>query len=798
MAALFLPSCHLEPDKAKTFLEIRSDTAWAGYDTLDITWLDSASGKGGLLFHGLPAQLGASRKVEVDGYSGQKIVVTVEGRGPSGVVYREKLLYDGAHPENTVSEVVDLRPPVGGTPRAPTIAFLTTPPVISIGDSVVIKAKAEGLSGDLKSFAWDFDQDGRDDFSGTLAGTPVSQTVTGGFRYGAAREYKASLRVVTAADSSARAEITVTVKQDRPFVDAGKDTSVLPSAMVRLHGAAVDTLGSIQSLEWKIGPAPFRPSGKDTAFAAPSAPGDVECILRAMDDDGQAVEDTLILHVVEPGNTRLAGLAVSHGRLVPDFSPADTAYKDSVRVGDSTFRVTPTLEDARSSVTVNGETVVSGQPSAAIPLQAGNNTVTVVVKSPDLGRRTYALQVFRAKPGNAWLGSLRITAQLASGAQEVALDPPFDPFVYSYVLKPAPGRSYLTLYPSAQDPAGAVYVNGSKVAPGSSDLAPIKEDQGTTVEIKVHAPDSLSSRTYTLRVAIRSDFAYAGGGDNGEFYRTVDRGQAWTTLRALSGGGPDQARGGFFLNPDTGYIAGAAGRIRKTLDGAKSWILLRESSHQFLHGMGRLGDKTVFAVGHDLSTHDGIFLKSGDAGATWSEKRVPGVALVSVGFFDDQYGLAAALAQTGAVPDSSRRTLYRTTDGGSTWGAVAGADEALSVHIRGTQIGYATGGSGTRRTADRGATWSFIPIPGGALAVDFPSDDEGVAISRDGARKTWNGGGTWGSAAVLDGTPLSLKMISVSEGCIGTARSLYWTSGAVFWSHTDMPYSGKFIYCLER
>jgi uncharacterized delta-60 repeat protein len=93
----------------------------------------------------------------------------------------------------------------------------------------------------------------------------------------------------------------------------------------------------------------------------------------------------------------LAGLAVSNGMLSPQFSSGRLAYLASYGYGTSSITVTPTLDDAQASVTVNGAAVTSGTPSTPIALAVGWNTIQVVVTAKNgTAAQTYTINVSRA------------------------------------------------------------------------------------------------------------------------------------------------------------------------------------------------------------------------------------------------------------------------------------------------------------------------------------------------------------------------------------------------------------------
>jgi hypothetical protein len=99
---------------------------------------------------------------------------------------------------------------------------------------------------------------------------------------------------------------------------------------------------------------------------------------------------TVSITRVDEDNANLSGIALSNGALSPAFSESTTSYTTSVTTGSIT--VTPTAAESYASITVNGVDVVSGQPSASIPMNIGNNTITIAVTSyDDITTRTYTI-----------------------------------------------------------------------------------------------------------------------------------------------------------------------------------------------------------------------------------------------------------------------------------------------------------------------------------------------------------------------------------------------------------------------
>lgn len=94
----------------------------------------------------------------------------------------------------------------------------------------------------------------------------------------------------------------------------------------------------------------------------------------------------------------LSALTLSQGQstILPAFDPATTAYTASVGNEIDSLTVTPTATDDTATITVNTIPVASGDASGSIPLNVGDNTITVyVVSSDETTNTTYTVTVTR-------------------------------------------------------------------------------------------------------------------------------------------------------------------------------------------------------------------------------------------------------------------------------------------------------------------------------------------------------------------------------------------------------------------
>jgi hypothetical protein len=202
-----------------------------------------------------------------------------------------------------------------------------------------------------------------------------------------------------------------------------------------------------------------------------------------------------------PANPDLSALSLSGGTLSPSFASGTTSYTATVPYSTTTLRVTPTVSDTSSTVTVNGNSVTSGSQSGAISLNAGSNTITTVVTADDnTTTKTYTVTVTRsAAASNANLSGL----SLSSGT----LSPTFSSGTTSYSASVGNAVSTLRVTPTLTDTNGTVTVNGQTVTSGSQS-SPISLNLGAnTLDVEVTAEDGTTTKTYSVSVTRLSNDA---------------------------------------------------------------------------------------------------------------------------------------------------------------------------------------------------------------------------------------------------------------------------------------------------
>ena len=207
-------------------------------------------------------------------------------------------------------------------------------------------------------------------------------------------------------------------------------------------------------------------------------------------------------------DAKLSGLVPSTGSLSPTFSSGTTSYTMSVGAGTASIAFTPTANESHAVIQVAGSTVSSGSQSGYISLNAGPNTITVLVTAQDgITTKTYTIVVTKAAAvlsNDATLSALTFS----SGTLNTA----FTGTNLTYTLSVGTGTTSITLTPTVNRYGATIVMNigptqttlTSGVASGS-----ITTPVGSTViTLTVTAQDGVTTKTYTVTVSRTSGAGY--------------------------------------------------------------------------------------------------------------------------------------------------------------------------------------------------------------------------------------------------------------------------------------------------
>ncbi|APM39581.1 cadherin-like beta sandwich domain-containing protein [Clostridium kluyveri] len=210
--------------------------------------------------------------------------------------------------------------------------------------------------------------------------------------------------------------------------------------------------------------------------------GDNTIIVLVTAQDGTTTKTyTITVTRAASSDAALKSLTLSSGTLSPEFTGTATSYTAAVGNEVTSITVTPTVNEANASVTVNGSS-----PSQPVNLNVGDNIITVLVTAQDGTTKTYTITVTRAASNDAALKSLT----LSSGT----LSPVFTGETTIYTASVGNEVTSITVTPTVNEANAAVTVNGNPVSQA------VNLNVGAnTINVVVTAQDG-TTNTYTVTV----------------------------------------------------------------------------------------------------------------------------------------------------------------------------------------------------------------------------------------------------------------------------------------------------------
>lgn len=199
----------------------------------------------------------------------------------------------------------------------------------------------------------------------------------------------------------------------------------------------------------------------------------------------------------------------------------------------------------------------------------------------------------------------------------------------------------------------------------------------------------------------------------------------------------------YFIDADTGYVAGYEGVIIKTTNGGASFKSLTSGVTDNLYSIGIPSPGICCAIG-DNST----IIRTTNYGITWSAVTSPVSSNFRfIYFYDQSLGFAGG----------SDGNIIKTIDKGATWSPLTTGTTShmYAIHFTSKTTGYAVGQKGTiLKTIDGGSSWTpqitnlsdeYI-----LTSVCFSTETTGFAVGGNPnggglavLLKTTDGGSTW-------------------------------------------------------
>jgi len=221
------------------------------------------------------------------------------------------------------------------------------------------------------------------------------------------------------------------------------------------------------------------------------------------------------------------------------------------------------------------------------------------------------------------------------------------------------------------------------------------------------------------------------GGEGGSTFKTTTNGQSWSTN---SSNIIKNDLSEIDIIDSTIYIIGQPGKILKSSDGGKNFVIQNSNSTSTLSDIQFIDKLKGYICGNQ------IFLKTNNGGSSWQ--------IINTGLSDHYFNLSFINENTGWI--GSRYGKYlKTTNGGSNWQIINFINSGFitEIYFINENIGW-IGSHGTKiyKTTDGGKNWVIqLERPSVAFIrkIKFLTPDIGAAVFDGGVALTTNGGINW-------------------------------------------------------
>ena len=272
------------------------------------------------------------------------------------------------------------------------------------------------------------------------------------------------------------------------------------------------------------------------------------------------------------------------------------------------------------------------------------------------------------------------------------------------------GVTWTNLSPTGNNLDDVEFVPGTAVgaAVGANGTVVLSTDGGSNFTL----PTSGTSNTL-FGISLADNSTFYAAGTLATVVKSTDSGTSWSSgdpTSFLSANGFGTLNSMFFVQPSTGWVVDAAGKIARTDNGGQDWTNLSMATvTAVLKDVFFVSPSTGWIVGNS-----GTLMKTVDAGSSWTQQISTTANLNSIFFVSSGTGYA--------VGDAG--VIFRSTDSGNSWtseSSTMATTNLNKVFFISQGQGYAVGTSGTillRSTATLGSV-SLPDVPNGSLkAVD--------------------------------------------------------------------------------
>ncbi|MEI7726670.1 MAG: YCF48-related protein [Bacteroidota bacterium] len=203
-----------------------------------------------------------------------------------------------------------------------------------------------------------------------------------------------------------------------------------------------------------------------------------------------------------------------------------------------------------------------------------------------------------------------------------------------------------------------------------------------------------------LRDICFTDISHGWAAGTDTVLRTINGGASWEKVPM----GPVTPYALFFIDQNTGWIVGEAGKIMKSTDGGVTWAIKPGGTTAELHDVTFSDPHHGWAVGHVWTGgYTSVVLRTSDGGESWEYQELPGGQwLYSVTFPDSLNGWISG----------SYGHIFHTQNGGITWEQQANltSNYLFTIDFVNANTGWATGSYGTILKTNNGGIVGMKPV----------------------------------------------------------------------------------------
>jgi photosystem II stability/assembly factor-like uncharacterized protein len=221
------------------------------------------------------------------------------------------------------------------------------------------------------------------------------------------------------------------------------------------------------------------------------------------------------------------------------------------------------------------------------------------------------------------------------------------------------------------------------------------------------------------------------------------------------------------IDVNTAVAVGTAGTFIKSTDAGVTWSYVWTKTHVDLLGIDFPTMNTGYAVGNANSYSPYTIVKSTDAGQTWDTLNMGN----NLDFNDVDFVSADTGWAVGVLGN-----IYKTNDGGITWvnQGITSTSAFTVIKMINGNIGYIAGENGMfYKTTDGGTSWNNLGAGTSqtALAMFWRNSNEGwISFTTGLMKKTVNGGQTWINCSFTNG-PFSVTSIHMKDSLNGVGAT---------------------------